>query len=830
LTQLPVGLSAFVNIVQLNLNENEIDVIPAGSLDRLRRLEVLDVTNNRIARLDCGLSPTLHTLHLSFNRGFDVTSIWSKPLPGLRTLKLNHCGITELPGEVPPWATNVRSLHLDGNELTEVPTCLSGFLVLEDLILFANRISSVNHLRLPQQMKQLNFAFNDFKTFTPAESLGAELIDLSSTLLKHVPVPVLAFPHLRVICLSRCKVRGVLDFELPSNVVMLDLSYNRLTGLSDQFVRSLNCLQTLKLMHNSIAGLPDCFPENGILTQFIADDNPIGSLPHSLLISRRIETLSCASCHLQEFPNFHLPGLRNLLVQFNRIAELPDDFGASTFLVTMNVSFNRLGDLPRSLGGCRRMTTLYAAANRFERVPRVILSFTGLTTLVLSGNRLTSLPPDMGGSLYFLQTLDLSNNHLREYPVMLNVFRSLRTLSLSHNAISVVAVDHDFPRHLSVFDLSYNLIEEIAFELPRTASISLDYNLLRKIDPSLFPGSHFVSLNGNPWEDKLIDKLPEFIQSTRVRFLECLGNDSTPLPPLSIHVLDSSCASFPDRFGIGYAATLGRRPTMEDGVLCRNYNDSDFLCGIFDGHCGPVSSLTSARCLEEEVALRVIPVEGSETGKAFAGCFRAVNDQLRRLDVQDGCVTACALIRGCRVHCIGIGDSRIVRVKAAGIQRMTIDHKPNVREEYERLRRHNLVISIEGRIQGKLAIAQCLGDFWCGEGIYVEPDVAEFDIEDDDVALIIACDGLWDMIHDNAAGDIVKGSVTAVDAAVSLKNFAFALGSADNISVLVVMFHARAEDRGFCTRNTVDILPVVEDRYEEEEPEEDIVQFPRRRR
>jgi Leucine-rich repeat (LRR) protein len=96
----------------------------------------------------------------------------------------------------------------------------------------------------------------------------------------------------------------------------------------------------------------------------------------------------------------------------------------------------------------------------------------------------------MRSSLYFLQTLDLSNNHLREYPVMLNVFKSLRTLSLSHNAISVVAVDHDFPAHLSVFDLSYNLIEENGFDLPRTALISLDYNLLRKIDPLLFPRSH----------------------------------------------------------------------------------------------------------------------------------------------------------------------------------------------------------------------------------------------------------------------------------------------------------------------------------------------------
>jgi hypothetical protein len=40
------------------------------------------------------------------------------------------------------------------------------------------------------------------------------------------------------------------------------------------------------------------------------------------------------------------------------------------------------------------------------------------------------------------------------------------------------------------------------------------------------------------------------------------------------------------------------------------------------------------------------------------------------------------------------------------------------------------------------------------------------------------------MVADEAAGNIVRRAVTAANAAVSLKNFAFALGSIDNISEL----------------------------------------------
>jgi adenylate cyclase len=287
------------------------------------------------------------------------------------------------------------------------------------------------------------------------------------------------------------------------------------------------------------------------------------------------------------------------------------------------------------------------------------------------------------------------------------------------------------------------------------------------------------------------------------------------IPPLPMHILSPSNASFCERFGIGYSATQGRRQTMEDCVLMRGFGD-DFLCGVFDGHNGHVCAVTSAHCLAHEVARR-IPTDG-DIAQAFAESFTAVNNQLKILTLRDGCTAACAFARGAHVYCAGIGDSRIVRVQQRSVTRMTDDSKPMIRKEFQRLRECDQIIDADGRLHGKLAVSRSLGDFAFGEGLYVQPDVAKYEIQEDDVGVIVACDGLWDAVDDERAGEVVRTAKTAADAAVSLRNFAFGLGSVDNISVIVLKFDVDPEDRGFAVRNTVELLPVVPDE-EDDEPD-----------
>ena len=67
-------------------------------------------------------------------------------------------------------------------------------------------------------------------------------------------------------------------------------------------------------------------------------------------------------------------------------------------------------------------------------------------------------------------------------------------------------------------------------------------------------------------------------------------------------------------------------------------------------------------------------------------------------------------------------------------------------------------------------------------------------LEQDDKFIVIACDGLWDVVDGNLATRVViqqfqmhgRGPEGAKKAAEELQSLAYRLGSSDNITVLVV--------------------------------------------
>jgi serine/threonine protein phosphatase PrpC len=113
-----------------------------------------------------------------------------------------------------------------------------------------------------------------------------------------------------------------------------------------------------------------------------------------------------------------------------------------------------------------------------------------------------------------------------------------------------------------------------------------------------------------------------------------------------------------------------------------------------------------------------------------------------------------------------------------------------------------------------MRVSRALGEFSCGDRIVVEPDVKAFHTRESDDAIVVACDGLWDIVSDEGAAEIVRKAETAADAAVALKNAVFALGSLDNITVIVVKLHPAEGDGGFRIRNTVERIPVEEEHDE----------------
>ena len=669
-------------------------------------------------------------------------------------------------------------------------------------------MESFEMISFPQSLRNMNIFFNYIKEWNASEPIKAMSVNLNHNLFRSFPVKILDSIEIRALTLSHCQIKGELNIVLPKNISNLDLSYNEIENLGDQFISSMTNISCLNLSNNLISSISDSFPEKIPMTQLLLNNNRIGSLPASMNNLKYLEILNISHNSLVTLPSFSFSNLRIFNTSFNCIVELPDTLSSSQYLTEINVAFNQLKTLPRSMSQCRKVIEVNISGNQFIVFPRCLFSFSQLKILFASGNRLSSIPSSFG-SFFFLQTLDLSNNHFTELPLFLHQFTSLKYLIFSHNLISCIPNDFQLPLSLLLFDLSYNKLTSFNLSIPSIFSLSLDCNAITEFNPSFVPSSKFISLNSNFLTTPVPCLLELIMQLPSLMSFEIINNPigfTSELPPLPFHFFNDSSISAIQRFGVGYSGTMGTRPTMEDAVTFHQYDENHSLYALFDGHHGEKSATLSALCLQKELS-KVVSVEHHSVPTLFSDSFEVVNNRLRSLNVTDGCTAVALLVKENTCYSVGVGDSRIVRVTKCSVERLTQDSKPTNRLEYERLRGAGLTVNAEGRINRKLAVARSLGDFWCGEGLFVKPDVSSFTLTDEDDSIIIACDGVWDVIDDEFAAKVVRESHSAQDAATTLRNFAFALSSNDNISVIVIKINPIEGQQGLQYHNTIEILP-----------------------
>ncbi len=96
-------------------------------------------------------------------------------------------------------------------------------------------------------------------------------------------------------------------------------------------------------------------------------------------------------------------------------------------------------------------------------------------------------------------------------------------------------------------------------------------------------------------------------------------------------------------------------------------------------------------------------------------------------------------------------------------------------------------------MNGVLALSRALGDVEYQPHVTYRPDVLEMDVSDAIEHLILACDGIWDVLSNEQVVEMVKSSSSPQQAAIMLRDMAYQLGSQDNISVIVVTFPSAAK-------------------------------------
>jgi serine/threonine protein phosphatase PrpC len=147
-----------------------------------------------------------------------------------------------------------------------------------------------------------------------------------------------------------------------------------------------------------------------------------------------------------------------------------------------------------------------------------------------------------------------------------------------------------------------------------------------------------------------------------------------------------------------------------------------------------------------------------------------------------------------------VGDSRIVLGDGNVAKRLTYDHR--VDDPYEVARIHQAGgFLFRNRVVGVLAVTRSIGDHILKEFVIGHPYVHEMQLDlgingqsnqklqnvIQNKFLIIACDGLWDVLSDTDAVTIVNAYTGPKDnVAQHLVNVAIERGTTDNVTAVVV--------------------------------------------
>jgi serine/threonine protein phosphatase PrpC len=130
------------------------------------------------------------------------------------------------------------------------------------------------------------------------------------------------------------------------------------------------------------------------------------------------------------------------------------------------------------------------------------------------------------------------------------------------------------------------------------------------------------------------------------------------------------------------------------------------------------------------------------------------------------------------------------------VVRVTRDHKPDDVEETARVKQAGGFVA-RGRVCAVLAVSRALGDRFLIPYLSCTADYYSIENWRRHSVLILACDGVWDVLSDVEVVAIAHSTRDAAKAARRICTAAISQGSTDNVSVVVIRFDGEA---GFVRR------------------------------
>lgn len=283
------------------------------------------------------------------------------------------------------------------------------------------------------------------------------------------------------------------------------------------------------------------------------------------------------------------------------------------------------------------------------------------------------------------------------------------------------------------------------FSIPKGSSIALLDGFPGFVQPPLSTALHFFAVyDGHGGSQASV--------FCKDRFHEALAEELRNSSPFCIDLNDWSRVM----------STCFTKIDMAVGGMCPN------------GSCGSGDSQKSSDCCQDPIAPENV-----------------------------GSTAVVAIVSPSQLVIANCGDSRAVLSRGGKAIPLSSDHKPEREDELSRIEAAGgRVIFWNGyRVGGFLAMSRAIGDRFLKRYVISEPEVTCTERTHEDECLILASDGLWDVLSNDVVCEVARKCLagyrphrskgitedTPVGAAAALlTKLALGRGSGDNISVVVI--------------------------------------------
>ncbi|XP_013805770.1 transforming growth factor beta activator LRRC32 isoform X2 [Apteryx mantelli] len=539
-------LSFYTSLQCLDLSSNQISFIEPGVFAHMTRLREINLANNHLYEFaqngtaGIGLLPKVEILDLSHNSLYNgMAEYFIEQAPALQYLSLADNSIIMISQKMFQGSPSLLEIDLQSNIIMEIEEGAFETLAnLSKLNLSMNSITCISDFNL-RQLEVLDLSRNSIETFHTTKSedeYSLRCLDLSENKLQAFPV----IPQVnKLVTLNLSKNLIQLTAESPHNkmdymekdwldasfhldqkqsrnksslylsqLIYLDLSYNEIKSIPNEFFESMlslhtlnlskNCLQTFAVTYDStLVSLTVLDLSYNALQNLFLDAGTLSNLKEIYIQNNHLQTL--------QFDIFsRLPSLKLLNLQSNNISLCSmysglakqrlagEESGCVSFVDSPALQYLCLAD---------NMLTILPAYT-FYKTSLIVLDLSMNPGLKIEAKALTGLERS-------LEYLYLHGNSLAELNIDLPCFSHLKHLNLSENQLNWLPTwGSDSP--LEVLDLRNN-----RFSTLQSSNILALENSLK----NLYLTGNPLNCCGNIWLSSMIQN--KNVQIPNVEHLTC---------------------------------------------------------------------------------------------------------------------------------------------------------------------------------------------------------------------------------------------------------------------------------------------------------------------